>query len=169
MARIGLSIALGALALSCASTTVVSQRCFRYQSQNDTKEVSPGHWSGPFAWRGVCVRNLGQKNEDVGRLEMNGTFDGVWKSPTETVSCGAKSVTTIYFESGSYTDEAVSTCKPGPDGKLVFEGKGVFAKGTGAYEGIQGTTSIPFQKEVAHEPLPMNYDVAELRYSLPKR
>jgi hypothetical protein len=146
---------------------VVVQRCFRFQTKNDVKHLGSGHVTGPFEFRGVCVRSAGQK-EDVGTLEKTGTFDSQWKSRTELESCSLTSVTTVTYESGSYTGEGVSSCKLGPDGQLVFESNGVLVKGTGAYEGIQGTTSAQV-KVVSAGPPEMDYDLVELRYTLPRR
>ncbi len=144
-----------------------TQRCFRYQSRNDVKLVGDGRLEGPFEFHGVCVRSVGQK-EEIGRLEKTGTFQSLWRSRTELVSCSVTSTTTVTYDSGSFTGEGVSTCTLGPDGKLAFESNGAIVRGTGVYEGIQGTTSAQVNV-VSAGPPELDYDLVEVRYSLPAR
>jgi hypothetical protein len=168
MARIGRGVLLGALALACASTP--NFRTFHYQVTNDTREVSPGHWAGPWEHRGVCVQNVGTKDEEAGVFTVTGTFDGQWTSPTTMSSCSAKAVATcVYPDGSSHTDEANITCKLGPNGKLVNEGHGVVVGGTGRFEGIQGTMTIVSARQLAAPPGELNYDVGDFKYTLPKR
>ena len=168
MARIALVVSVAALALACASTP--NNRTFNYQVKSDVKEVSPGHWVGPWERRGVCVRMLGAKDEEAGIFTADGTFDGQWTSPTTVSSCSSKlRATCTYADGSSHTDEANLTCKLGPDGKLVFEGQGVFVKGTGRFEGIQGTSKILSSKHLTPPPEDMSYDVVDFKYTLPKK
>ena len=150
------------------NTAVFLQRCFRFQSKNDVKHVGGGHVTGPFEFRGVCVRGPDPKHEEVGTLEKTGTFESIWKSRTELVSCSVKSVTTVTWKTGSFTGEGVSTCELGPDGQLVFKSDGVLVRGTGVYEGIQGTTSAQVNV-VSAGPPELDYDVVEVRYSVPRK
>ncbi len=144
---------------------VFLQRCFRYQAKNDVVQ-SGGRFAGPFEFRGVCVRGPDPKHEEIGLLEKTGTFESEWKSRSELLSCSVKSVTTVTWKSGSFTGEGVSTCELGPDGKLVFKSDGVLVRGTGVYEGIQGTTSAQVNV-VSAGPPELDYDVVEVRYSVP--
>ena len=170
MIRNAVSIALGALALACASTSTPNHRTVGFQVKNDTKEVSPGHWVGPWERRGVCSRMVGTKEEEAGIFTQTGTFDGVWTSKTTMSSCSSKGVATCTFSDGSsFTDESNLTCHLGPDGKLVFEGHGVFVKGTGRFEGIQGTSNIVSSQHMTPPPEDMSYDVVDLKYTLPKK
>ncbi len=147
---------------------VFLQRCFRFQARNEVKHVGGGHITGPFEFRGVCVRGADPRHEEIGTLEKSGTFESMWKSPTELVSCSVKSVTTVTWKSGSFTGEGESTCELGPDGQLVFKSDGVLVRGTGVYEGIQGTTSASVNV-VSAGPPELDYDVVEVRYSVPGR
>jgi hypothetical protein len=170
MTRIGLGVLLGALALACASTQKANSRTFFYQVKNEVVEVSPGHFTGPYENRGVCVMNVGGKNEEAGVLTDAGTFDGVWVSPTKTTSCGVKTSSTCTFEDGSsYTTDATLSCTPAPGGKLVFAGDAVVARGTGRFEGIQGKQMVLNSQMVAPPPGEMHYDLVNFQYTLPKK
>ncbi len=144
MCRIGLSALFGALALACATTAPPERysRAFTYQVSNDVRQVAPGHWTGSWANVGVCLDNVGQKDEEAGVLSSEGTFDGVWATPAELKSCTTKGRTTCTFQDGSIrSEEHTEECKRGPDGLFNFEGHGVYVKGTGRFEGIEGSTS----------------------------
>ncbi len=149
-------------------STVFVQRCFRFQSKNEVQHVGGGRVTGPFEFRGVCVRGADPKHEEIGVLEKTGTFDSQWKSRTELESCSVTSVTTVTWKSGSFTGEGVSTCTLGPDGQLVFKSDGALVRGTGVFEGIQGTTSAQVNV-VSAGPPELDYDLVEVRYSVPKK
>ncbi len=144
MTRIGLGVVLGALALACAPTSKTIQgRSFGYTVGNDVKEVSPGHWTGTWESVGANIDNVGQKDEEVWACTESGTFDGVWKSPTEMVSCTNRSTRTCKAKDGSTNSgENTMICKPGPDGKMVFTGTGKQVMATGRFEGSQATYSF---------------------------
>jgi hypothetical protein len=170
MTRIGKVVLLDALVLACASTQKANSRTFFYSVKSEVAEVSPGHWTGPYENRGVCVMNVGEKDEEAGVFTDVGTFDGVWVSPTKTSSCGVKTSSTCTYQDGSsYTSEATLSCAPAPDGKLVFEGHGVVARGTGRFEGIQGKQLVLKSQTVAPQPREMHYDLVNFQYTLPKR
>jgi len=135
---------IGALALACAPTSKTIQgRAFNYTVNNDVKEVSPGHWTGSWENVGVSLDSVGQKDEEALACTESGTFDGVWKSPTEMVSCTNRSTRTCTARDGSTnTGENTMTCKPGPEGKMVFSGTGKQVRGTGRFEGSQFTVSF---------------------------
>jgi hypothetical protein len=117
-------------------------RGFSYQVRSDVKEVEPGHWAGSWENRGLCLDNVGQKDEEPGVLTASGTFDGVWASQTEMKSCTSKGRATCTFRDGSsHTEETTADCQPGPGELLVFIVRGAFVGGTGRFEGIQGSVS----------------------------
>jgi len=170
MFRIGLGALLGALALACASTQKANTRTFFYSVKNEVVEVSPGHWTGPYENRGVCVINVGEKDEEAGVFADAGTFDGVFVSPTKTTSCGVKTSSTCTYQDGSsYTTEANLTCTLAPDGKLVFAGNAMVVRGTGRFEGIQGKLVVLKSQTVAPQPGEMHYDLVNFQYTLPKK
>jgi len=146
MTRIGLGVLcglLGALALACASTRTVQGRSVFHNVSGDVKEVSPGHFTGPWKSVGVSIDDVGQPGEEAMSWTEEGTFDMVWKSPTELVSCTNKSTQTATHKDGSVTiGENTMTCKPGPDGKLIFVGTGKQVSGPTRYEGTQATWSF---------------------------
>jgi hypothetical protein len=170
MMRIGLGVVLGALALACASIPKANTRTFFYSVKSEVAEVSPGHWTGPYENRGVCVVNVGEKNEEAGVFTDAGTFDGQWVSQTKTSSCGVKTTSTCTFRDGSsYTCEATLSCAPAPDGRLVFEGNAVVGHGTGRFEGIQGKQIVLRSEVVAPQPGEMHYDLVNFQFTLPKK
>jgi hypothetical protein len=126
MTRIGLGVLLGALALACAPISKTIQgRGVWHNVSGDVKEVSPGHWAGPYKSVGVSIDNVGQKDEDAMSWEQEGFIDMVWKSPTELVSCTNKNTEVTHHRDGNVTTgENTMICKVGPDGKLIFEGTG---------------------------------------------
>jgi len=170
MPRVVLAALLGALALACASTQKANSRTFFYSLKNEVAQVSPGHWTGPYENRGVCVLNVGEKDEEAGVFTDAGTFDGVWVSPTKTTSCGVKTSSTCTYQDGSsYTTEATLSCTPTPDGKLVFAGNAEVVRGTGRFEGIQGKQIVLKSQAVAPPPAEMRYDLVNFQYTLPKK
>ncbi len=180
MTRIGLGLLLAALALACATPapTGPNGRGFFFQILNNVKEVAPGHWAGSWANRGVCLDNVGQKDEEVGLSAGEGTFDGVWTSPTVTTSCAVKGKTTCTFKDGSsHTDEYTEVCKPGPDGLLIFEGRGAYVGGTGRFYGIQGTVSWTSRnltppvsgRDISLTTSEIGFSVVTGKYTLPKK
>ena len=170
MTRIGLGVLLGGLVLACASTPKPNTRTFHYSLKNEVTQVSPGHWTGPYENRGVCVLNVGAKNEEAGLFTDAGSFDGVWISPTKTSSCGVKTSSTCTYQDGSsYTTEAALTCTPAPDGKLVFEGNAEVTRGTGRFEGITGKQIVLKSLAVGSPPQEMRYDLVDFQYTLPKK
>lgn len=170
MARIALTVSVGALALACASTPV-SFRTFQHSVKNETREVSPGHWAGPWETRGFCVRMAGTKDEEVGIWGASGTFDGQWTSRTTMSSCGMKGSSDCAFPDGSsFSEESTWTCRLDPDGKLVFDiTSSKFVKGTGRFDGIQGGLIIRSHKVLAPPPEELTYDIGELKYTLPRK
>jgi hypothetical protein len=170
MSRIGIGVFIGAVALACASTQKANTRTFFYSLKSEVVEESPGHWTGPYKNRGVCVINVGERDEEAGVFTDAGTFDGVWVSPTKTSSCGVKTTSTCTFQDdSSYTTEAVLSCAPAPDGKLVFSGNAVVVRGTGRFEGIQGKQIVLKSQAVAPPPAEMRYDLVNFQYTLPKK
>lgn len=175
MARIGLGVVPAVLALACATTAPPEKngRGFTYQVSNDVKQVEPGHWAGSWANRGVCLDNVGQKGEEAGVMSAEGTFDGVWTTPTELKSCTSKGKTTCTFQDGSTrTEEWTAECKRGPDGPFSFEGRGVFVKGTGRFEGIQGSAS--WTSRSLFQPGPgetgeIGFSVGTAKFTLPRK
>ena len=150
MLRIGLGILLGALALSCAPTSktiqegtvTVQGRAVYHNVSGDVKEVTPGHWTGPWKSVGVSIDDIGQPGEEAMPWVEEGVIDMVWKSPTELVSCTNKSTQTSTHRGGGITVATnTATCRLGPDGKLVFEGKGRQSSGTGRFVDTQFTSS----------------------------
>jgi len=113
---------------------------------------------------------VGTKDEEAGLFTQTGTFDGVWTSPSTMSSCSSKGVATCTFPDGSsFTDESDLTCRLGPDGKPAFEGQGVIVKGTGRFEGIQGTTNIVSSRHMTPPPEDMSYDVVDVKFTLPSK
>ena len=81
----------------------------------DVKEVSPGHWTGPWKSVGVRIDDVGHKGEDAMSLVETGTIDMVWKSPTELSSCTDKSTPVFTHKDGCVmVFEKNETCKPAP-------------------------------------------------------
>ena len=106
----------------------------------DVKEVSPGHWTGPWKSVGVRIDDVGHKGEDAMSLVETGTIDMVWKSPTELSSCTNKSTPVFTHKDGCVmVFEKNETCKPAPGGKLIFEGSGKLVSTTGPCEGTEAT------------------------------
>jgi hypothetical protein len=166
MTRIG--FLLGALALACASHTI-GGRSFSFEVHSDMKQVASGHWTGPFVNHGVCLNNVGQKEEEAGVLTGTGTFDGVWTSPTEMTSCTSKGQNVCtYLDGSTHTDEWTATCRPGAGGHLIFEGKGTFVSGTGRFEGISGTISWT-SWNLSAPPENIGYSKVITEYTLPKK
>ena len=145
MTRIGLCVLgalLGALALACASTSktlqgdsasrTVQGRSVYHNVSGDVKEVSPGHWTGPWKSVGVSIEDVGQPGEEAMSWTEEGTLDMVWKSPTELVSCTNNSKQTTTHRDGSITiGESAMTCKRGPGGKLIVTVHGLSTAGYG--------------------------------------
>jgi len=172
MVRSVLVVSVGALALASvgASTPKANGRLFFYSVKSEVVEVTPGHWTGPYENRGVCVMNVGQKDEEAGVFTDSGTFDGVWISMTTTSSCGAKATNTCTFRDGSsYTTEAVLTCTSGPDGKPLFKGDAKIVRGTGRFEGIRGKQIVLKGQTIAPQPGELHYDLVSLLYTLPRK
>jgi hypothetical protein len=175
MARIGLGVGIALLAFACATTAPAEKdaREFGYQVSNDVKQVAPGHWTGSWANRGVCLDNVGQKDEEAGVMSAEGTFDGVWTTPTELKSCTTRGKTTCTFQDGSIrSEEWTAECKRGPDGSFNFEGRGVYVKGTGRFEGIQGSASktgrslfSPGPGEIGE----IGFSIVTAKFTLPKK
>ena len=170
MTRIGLRVVLGALALACATTSrTIQGRGFSYQYRTDVKEVYPGHFTGEYLNQGICLNNIGQKDEEAGILTETGAFDGVWKSSEEPTTCTFKSQTTCVFDdASSYIAEQAGTCKQGATGFLIFEARGTFVSGTGRFEGITGTVSLT-SWTISPPPERMGWSKVSGIYTLPKK
>ena len=172
MSRIGLGVFVGALALACASTQKAQKaqkanyRTFFYSYRNEVTQVSPGHTTGPYENRGVCVMNVGEKNEEAGVFAEAGTFDYEWAKAS---TCGSKSSWTCTFEDYSlYMGETTATCTPGSNMQLSFAADVVVTGGTGRFEGIQGKVVILNSRTVAPQP-EIHYDIGNFQYTLPKK
>jgi hypothetical protein len=137
-ASIGILVAL--LVAGCAHGAP-GDRFISYNVKNEVKPVGDvdGHFAGTFRNHGVCLKNVGRPDEEVGIMSGSGTFDAVFTSATTTAKCVMSGRNTCRFaDRSSHTDEWTATCKHGPDGKLVSEGRSTFVEGTGRFEGIQG-------------------------------
>jgi len=145
MARIGLGASAAALLLACAHPTPVVNRYVSYDVKSEVKPVGDveGHFAGAFKNHGVCLKNVGRPDEEIGVLVASGTFDAVFTSATTTSTCTMTGRTTCTFDDKStHTDEWTATCRFGPGGKLVSEGRGSYVEGTGRFEGIKGTATF---------------------------
>jgi hypothetical protein len=141
MTRTSICTFLATLVLGCTHATPNLDRFVSYQVKSDVQAVGdvPGHFAGTFRNHGVCFRNVGLPDEEVGVLIGTGTFDGVFPSATTISTCDMRGKNTCKFpDSSSITDEWNSTCKRGPTGKLVAEGSSTYVEGTGRFEGIKG-------------------------------
>jgi hypothetical protein len=141
MTRISIYGLLGALLVACSHATPIVDRYITYQVKSDIKPVGDvdGHVAGEFRNRGVCLKNVGLPDEEVGFLTSSGTFDAVFTSATTTGTCSMAGRTTCAFaDSSSHTDEWTATCRYGPGGKLVSEGRSTYLEGRGRFEGIKG-------------------------------
>jgi hypothetical protein len=147
MTRIALGLMPAVIALACASTAptvkIPTGRGFSYEVDSHVRPVGdvPGHIAGSWETRGVCLDNVGQKDEEAGVMTASGTFDAVFPSQGVVEKCTSKAKTTCTFRDGSHTDETTAQCRVGPDGFLIFEARGVFVGGTGRFAGIQGSVS----------------------------
>ncbi len=114
---------------------------------------------------------VGTKNEEVGIWTASGTFDGQWTSRTTMSSCGMKAGSRCAFPDGSsFSEESTWTCHLDPDGKLVLDmASSKFVNGTGRFDGIQGGLIVHLHKVLAPPPEELSYDVAELKYTLPRK
>jgi hypothetical protein len=141
MTRISTFTLFGTLLLGCTHATPNLDRFVSYQVKSDVQAVGDvqGHFAGTFRNHGVCFRSVGLPDEEVGVLMSTGTFDGIFPSATTTSKCDMSGKNTCKFPDGSsITDEWTSTCKRGPKGKLVAEGRSTLVEGTGRFEGIKG-------------------------------
>jgi len=170
MVRLGLLVLLSTLVLACAATeqTVVG-RGFNHQIKNDGKQVEPGHWTGTWANTGIGVDNPGKSDEAPYVVSEEGTFDGKWTSPEEMSTCtGASTRFATYRDGSMHKANLTMICKPGPDGKLVFYGTGVFVDGTGRFAGIKGTVAFTAWT-LTQAPDQMNYYSYTVKMTLPKK
>jgi len=168
--RFGLCALCGVLTLACAATeqTVVG-RGFNHTVKNEGKEVEPGHWTGTWANAGIGVNKAGQNDEAPYIVSEEGTFDGKWTSQKEMATCTGTSMRLCTYRDGSTTKQDIKmTCKPGPDGQLVFSGNGVFVDGTGRFAGIKGTLEFT-SWTLTQQPDQMNYYSYTVKTTLPKK
>lgn len=141
MTRIWTTALMGALLLACTHLTPIVDRYITYEVKSEVKPVGDvdGHFAGAFRNHGVCLKNVGLPDEEVGVLTSAGAFDAVFTSATTTSKCVMSGKTTCTFaDKSSHTDEWTATCKHGPNGKLVSEGRSTYVEGTGRFEGIKG-------------------------------
>jgi len=169
--RFGLCALCGVLTLvACAATeqTVVG-RGFNHQTKNEGKEVEPGHWTSTWANAGVGVDNAGKSDEVPYVVSEEGTFDGKWTSPKEMTVCKGTSTRLCTYRDGSTTkQEYTMTCKPGPDGLLVFNGNGLFVDGTGRFAGIKGSCAFTAWN-LNQPPNQLTYYSYTAKITLPKK
>jgi hypothetical protein len=141
MTRASTCLLLGTLLGACTHATPVVDRYVTYQVGSEIAPVgdADGHFAGAFRNHGVCLKNVGLPDEEVGFLTASGTFDAVFTSATTTTRCNMAGKTTCTFaDSSSHTDEWTATCKYGPGGKLVSENGYQYVEGKGRFEGIKG-------------------------------
>ncbi len=148
----------------------MSLRVVYHQVSSNVSQVSPGHWAGEWRNRGICLDNVGQKDEEGGVQEASGTFDGVFASSTTTTSCVVKGKASCTFPDGSsrvveYTED----CRPGPNGLLIFEGRGAFVDGSGRFNGIQGSMSWTDRNLTGPGPGEMGYGAGTATFTLPEK
>jgi hypothetical protein len=142
MIRIPICILLGSLLPACAPTAHYVDRYFSYQYSAEVKPVGDvdGHISGPFVRQGVCLKNVGMKDEEAGVLREKGEFDAVLTSEGKTVKCAAKGKSKCVFtDESSHTYEFSGTCTLTQDGGFVTEGRWEYVGGTGRFENIKGS------------------------------
>jgi hypothetical protein len=170
MLRIGLGMLLGALALAAAPTErTIKGREFSYQIRSDVKEVETGHWVGPWWSSGICLDNVGQKDEEAGVMSSEGTYDGMWTSLTELKNCTSKGKTSCTFQDSSIRiEEWTATCTRDLGGFFHFEGRSVLVVGTGRFEGIKGSASWT-SRQLKQPPGEITFTVRTTRFTLPKK
>ncbi len=142
MTRISICTLFGTLLLGCTHASPIVDRYVTYQVKSDIAAVGDvdGHFAGEFRTRGVCLKNVGLPDEEIGFLTGSGTLDAVFTSATTTSKCTMAGNTTCEFADNSrHTDKWTAICKYGPGGKLVSENRGTFVEGTGRFEGIKGS------------------------------
>lgn len=142
MTRTWMTAALGAMLLACTHAKPIRDRYITYDVENEVRPVGDveGHFAGGFRNHGVCLKNVGEPDEEVGVLSSSGTFDAVFTSATTTSKCLMAGRTTCTFaDKSSHTDEWTATCEHGPGGTLVSTGRTSYVAGTGRFEGIGGT------------------------------
>ena len=173
MVRMGLGFALGAaLVLGCATTgkpEPVRNYGFAHDVHSDVKQVSLGHFVGPFEKTGICLAHVGTKDEEAGALHVLGTVDQRWITSTEIISCSYTGTSTCTYLDGSATTEAwTGECHAERSGHVVIKTNGVFVSGTGRFAGIQGTT-WGTSWDITSEPEFASYSVTSAKYTVPPK
>jgi hypothetical protein len=154
MTRTLITILVSMALLACSHATPILDRFVSYQVKSDVQPVGDveGHFAGSFRNHGACLRHVGLPDEEVGVQTTSGTFDGVFTSASTMSKCAQSGKSTCTFADGSsITDEWTATCKHGPKGRLVSEGRSTFVEGTGRFEGIQGGGTFT-GKELLRDP-----------------
>jgi hypothetical protein len=140
MARRSMGCAVMVCGLACASTNtrVFQARSVWSTDQTEVAQLGPGHFGGRWTNHAIDILRPGQGDEEIFVCTESGTFDGVWTAPDAVSSCGIKSTKVCKHPDGTMTYDIAATCRPGPDGLLVFEGGASVVGATGRFEGIQG-------------------------------
>jgi hypothetical protein len=125
MARCFVGYLLMACGLACASATTrtVQIRSVWNTDQTEVTELGPGHFGGRWTNHAIDIYNPGQRDERISICTESGIVDLVYSGPYAVSTCTNTSTKICRFRDGkTSTTDVTSTCKPGPDGLLVFEG-----------------------------------------------
>ena len=169
MARGFVGCALMVCGLACAPTTRIAQARSAWSTdQTEVSQLGPGHFAGKWTNHAIDILNPGQKDEETFVCTESGVFDGVWTEPSTVSSCTNKSTKVCKHRDGTLTYDVASTCRPGPDGMLVFEGAASVVQGTGRFEGTRMKWTFT-SWQVVPGPHDYGYTQATVEMTVPKR